>query len=77
MFGAELLSGTLFLFIPVARGESAAMDKERLISLDEMRSYLYDTSSFPYKHLNKVAAGWMEITRRSPESLPRLLLAVL
>lgn len=39
------------------------MDEERLIQLVEMRSYLYDTSSFHYKNLNKVAAGWEEIAR--------------
>lgn len=48
------------------------MDEEQLIHLVEMRSYLYDTSSFHCKNLNKVAAGWREIERE----LVKLLLAI-
>ncbi len=37
------------------------MNEKRLIHEVETRSYLYDTSSFNYKNLNKVAAGWRQI----------------
>lgn len=48
--------------ISVARIDSA-MDEEQLIRLVETRSYLYDTSSFHYKNVNKMAAAWREIAR--------------
>ena len=44
------------------------MGEERLIDGVIKKSFLSDTSSFHYKNLNKVAAGWREITRKSPES---------
>ena len=47
-----------------------------LISLVEMRSYLYDTSSVQYKNINKVAAGWREIARELEVSVKNFFACV-
>lgn len=51
------MSDTLFIFIPVAHGETAESWTINSVSLKEELSLRY------YKNLNNMAAGWREMAR--------------